>query len=336
MVYQQRLLLMPLTNIVKPVLLICTLLLSACERPTQPLQQFEHAVEGAFAAEISQNGDYSIISSIHHGISLWDNRNNKLLFNWHHRNSQSNDVFIVRLSANNSVALTASRNEFALWDTQTGKSLGFYQVSDSPIRDIQVSSNGQFVAYGQVNGKIVHINLANGRRIEAPLHTEKVNSIDMSRNGRYVLSGGNDHQAYLWDTASAQVLQEFAFKQRVSMVRLEGNGRFAFVADNQKASQIWDLSTGKLVSTLIYQSRQSIFSSVRFIKDGKYLLTGSASKHLTLWETKTGLAKQHWIVTPRKETRPKTAVVYSATLWNDSAIASESSAGFLEVWPLQL
>ena len=325
---------MPLANTLKTILLTSCLFLTACEQYSQPTQQYEHAVQGAFAAELSQNGDYSLTSSIHHGISLWDNRHNKLLFNWYHHQGQNNDVFIVRLSSNNSVALSASRDEFALWDTKTGKSLGFYQVSDSSIRDIQLSENGQFVVYGQVNGKLVHINLRTGRRLEAPLHREKINSIDMSSNGRYVLSGGNDHQAFLWDTDSAQVIQQFEFTQRISMVRLEKNGRFAFIADNQKASQIWDLETGKLKSTLIYRARQSIFSSVRFIKDGNYLLTGNGTKKVVLWDTKTGLAKQDWTVTPRKETRPKTAVVYSATLWSDSAIVTESSAGLLEIWPL--
>ena len=312
--------------------LLCILILTACGQP--PSQQFEHAIDGAFSADISQNGDYSLISSIHHGLSLWDNRHNQLRFNWHHRNAQSNDVFIVRLSANNSVALSASRHEFALWDTKTGQSLGFYSVSESPIRDIQLSNNGDFVVYGQVNGKLVHINLKTGRRLEIPLHRDKVNSIDMSANGRYVLSGGNDHKAFLWDTQAHKIIQQFNFKERISMVRLETNGRYAFIADTLNASQIWDLETGKLMSSLRYTARQSIFSSVRFIKNGAYLLTGKASGKVQLWETKSGKKQQEWAVTPIKETRPKTAVVYSATLWSDSEIATESSAGLLEIWPL--
>ena len=73
---------------------------------------------------------------------------------------------------------------------------------------------------------------------------------------------------------------------------------------------------------------------MRFIKDGQYLLTGNATKSVVLWDTNTGLKKQSWMVTPRKETRPETAVVYSTALWNDAAIATESSAGLLEIWPL--
>jgi len=314
--------------------LFCITLLSACVQSDTPLQQYEHAVEGAFAAEISQNGDLSITSSIHHGLSLWDNRNNKLLYRWQHHNAESNDIYIVRISANNHYALSASRHEFALWDIKTGQSVGFYQVNDSAIRDIQLSENGRYVLYGQVNGKVVHIDLQTGRRLEMPIHTEKVNSVDLSANGLYALSGGNDHRAFLWNTKSAQIIQQFNFKHRVSMVRLEEQGRYAFVADNQKSSQIWDLKTGKQHSTLIYSARQSIFSSVRFINDGKQLLTGNGTKTVRLWDVDSGLSLQNWTITPRKETRPKTAVVYSATLWDDDKIATESSAGFLEIWPV--
>ncbi|MCP4324429.1 MAG: hypothetical protein GY951_03880 [Psychromonas sp.] len=317
------------------LLLPCLTFVLSCSQSDTPLQQYEHAVEGAFAAEISQNGDYSITSSIHHGLGLWDNRNNKLLYQWQHHNAENNDIYIVRLSANNSYALSASRSEFAIWDIKTGKSVGFYQVSDSPIRDIRISANGRYVLYGQVNGKVVHIDLQTGRRLEMPIHTEKVNSVDLSANGLYALSGGNDHRAFLWNTKTAQIIQQYNFKNRVSMVKLEDKGRYAFVADNQKSSQIWDIAKGELHSTLIYTARQSIFSSVRFIDNGKMLLTGNGTKTVRLWNVDSGLSEQSWQVTPRKETRPKTAVVYSATLWDGDKIATESSAGFLEIWPIK-
>ncbi|WP_354623621.1 hypothetical protein [Psychromonas sp. MME2] len=316
-------------------LILVMIFVTACNRSDTPLQQYEHAVEGAFAAEISQNGDFSIISSKHHGLSLWNNRENKLLFQWQHHNANDNDIYIVRLSANNSHALSASRDEFAIWDMQTGKSLGFYKVSDSAIRDIRISANGRYVLYGQVNGKVVHIDLQTGRRLEMPIHTEKVNSVDLSANGLYALTGGNDKRAFLWNTKTAQIIKEFNFSQRVSMVKLEDEGRYAFIADTQKASQIWDLQTGKLQSSLQYTARQSIFSSLRFINEGKQLLTGNASQRLQIWDVKSGQSQQSWQVSVGEESRPKTAVVFSATLWNDHQIASESSAGNLEIWPLQ-
>ncbi|KPU83351.1 hypothetical protein JI57_01650 [Psychromonas sp. PRT-SC03] len=326
---------MQLNLSVKTLLLLLSLsFLLSCSQSDTPLKQYEHALKGTFAAEISQNGDYSIISTISHGIRLWDNRNNQLLYNWRHGDISDNAIYIVRISANNHYALSASTHEFAIWDIKTGHSVGFYKVTDSPIRDIQISENGRYVLYGQVNGKLVHIDLKTGRRLEMPIHTEKINSIDMSANGLYALSGGNDHRAFLWNTKTAQVIQKFDFKNRVSTVRLEPTGRYAFISDTQKSAQIWDLKTGKLHSTLIFSARQSIFSSVRFIDNGKYLLTGNGTKMLRLWNVDTGLMMQQWMVSARKDTRPKTAVVYSATLWDANNIASESSAGLLEIWPM--
>ncbi|MEI6897420.1 MAG: hypothetical protein V5786_08050 [Psychromonas sp.] len=320
----------------KLIFLLSSIVLAfSCSQSDTPLQQYEHAIQGAFAAEISNNGDYSIISSIHHGLSFWDNRQNKLLYQWQHHDAQSNDIYIVRISANNSFALSANRHEFAIWDIKTGRSVGFYNVTDSAIRDIQLSANGRYVLYGQVNGKVVHIDLQTGRRLEMPIHSEKVNSVDLSANGLYALSGGNDHRAFLWNTKTAQIIQQFNFKNRVSMVKLEPQGRYAFVADNQKASQIWNIQSGELHSSLIYTARQSIFSSVRFIGNGQYLVTGNGTKTVRLWDVDSGLSLQSWRVTPRKETRPKTAVVYSATLWDGDHIATESSAGFLEIWPIK-
>jgi len=310
-------------------------ILVACTQSDQPSQQYKHAVEGAFAAEISQNGAYSIVSSIHHGISYWDNRAHKLLYQWQHNKQLNNDVFIVRISADNSCALSAIKDEFVVWNTQTGKETGFYQVSESPIRDIQLSANGRYILYAQVNSKVVHIDLKTGRRLEMPIHHDKVNSVDLSANGLYALSAGNDHQAFLWNTQTAEVLQKFSFKHRISTVKLEKSGRYAFIGYTQKPAQIWDIQTKQLHSQLIYSACQSIFSSLRFVNNGQQILTGNGTKKATLWDVDSGLAVQKWRVTSRKDTRPSTAVVYSATLWGDNQIATESSAGFLEIWPIK-
>ncbi|MCK5818339.1 MAG: hypothetical protein KAH18_03615 [Psychromonas sp.] len=319
----------------KIIFIISIVLLGACSQSDIPNQQHEHSIKGSIAAEISQNGDYSIISSIRHGLSFWDNRTHKILYQWQHNKKINNNVFILRISADNSRVLSATRHEFALWNTKTGKSVGFYKVTESPIQDIQLSASGRYVLYGQGNGKLVHIDLKTGRRLEMPIHTGKINSVDLSGNGRYALSGGNDHHAFLWNTKTAQIIQQFHFKHRVSMVRLEENGRFAFIADTQKASQIWNLKTGKLQSTLIYNARQSIFSTVRFIDNGEHLLTGAPNRKITLWDANSGRSLQSWKVTGRKNSRLKTAVVFSATRWDKNNIASESSAGLFEIWAIK-
>ncbi len=310
---------------------ISAILLTACSGEQLSATKVEHAVEGAYAADISADGQYSVISSIHHGISLWDNKKNALKYQWSHQGSEQNQVFLTRFSDDASHVVTASSDEFAIWDVATGEAKGFYKIPESNIRDIAISSQARYVLYGLADGKAVHIDLNTGRRIEFLGHTEKINAVDMSANGHYALTGGNDYTAYFWDTRTAQVLHRFNHPSRVTMVKLEREGKFLFTADNQKQANIWDMRSGQAISRLDYIARQEIFSSVRFVNQGKYLLTGSPSRMLALWDSKTGKQLQKWRVSPRKNSRPKSAVVYSATMV-DGQILSESSAGLLETW----
>ena len=99
---------------------------------------------------------------------------------------------------------------------------------------------------------------------------------------------------------------------------------------------ILDLTTGKRISSLQFTSRQEIFSTARFSENGRYLVTGAPTRKLTLWDVKTGNETKKWLVTARKNSRPSSAVVYSAAfINNDSQIVSESSAGYSEVWDIR-
>ncbi len=316
------------------LLLLCSALLLGCSEGTKPLQKYEHAIEGSFAGELSRDGKYSLVSSIHHGLSLWNNQTNEVIYQWSHQGAERNDVYIARISDASTHAVTATRNNFVVWNIKTGQAEGFYSVNESPIRDIAISSNGRFVLYGLVSGKVVHLDIDTGRRLEFLGHTEKINAVDMSANGHFALTGGNDYSAYLWDTRTGQVIYRFSHPSRVTMLKLERTGKYAFTADSKKQAQVWDLKTGKAISRLKYIHRQEIFSTARFVNDGKWLLTGSPARLLMLWDTQTGELKQKWKVSARKYSRPKSAVIYSASLLNPKQIITESSSGYVEVWPI--
>jgi WD40 repeat protein len=310
------------------------MVLTACE-PTskQPVSRQLHAVEGAYAAFISHDASLSIVSTIHHGISLWDLKKNALLFNWYQQqDSADNLVLATVISADNQFSLTASRTNFALWNNTTGQSEGYWKISESNIRDIALSNQGRHILIGQSNGKVVHITLSSGRRLEFLGHSEKINSVDMLPNGRVAISGGNDFIAYVWDTKSGQVIYRFNHPSRVTKVALDPKGRYAFTADSKKMATIWDLKTGKAISSLQYSNRQEVFSSVRFSDDGTQLLTGAPSRKVSVWDIATGRRLSYWRVTPRDDMRPAGAVVYSAAFSDNGTVITESSSGYAETW----
>ena len=315
---------------------MCSLL--ACQPSSkQPIERWQHAVEGAYAANISNDGKLSVVSSIHHGISLWDIEKNALMYNWsQQQDNADNLVLAADIADNNSHVLIASRTNFSLWNTKSGESEGYWQIDDSTIRDIALANDGQYILIGKSDGKVVHLSPQSGRRIEFLGHQEKINSVDMLPNGRIALSGSNDFVAYVWDTQSGQVIYRFNHPSRVTMVALDPKGRFAFTADSKKSANIWDLTTGQLISQLQYTNRQEVFSAVRFSPDGKYLATGAPSRKISIWQIDSGKRLTSWRVTPRDDIRPAGAVVYSVAFSDNSHILSESSSGFAELWPIDL
>ncbi len=311
-------------------------MLSACQpNKTSPIQRWQHAVEGSYAGEISRDGRYSVVSSIHHGISVWDLKTNDRKYNWaQEQTSSDNLVLAIDISDNASHVVTANRSDFALWNLENGKSEGYWKVRDSNIRDIAVSNQGNFVLIGKSSGTVVHVAIDTGRRLEFLGHSEKINSVDMLPNGRVAMSGGNDFIAYVWDSQSGQVIYQFNHTSRVSKVALDPQGRYAFSADSMRAAHIWDLKTGKLVTTLKGTKRHEVFSSVRFSSDGKTLITGAATRKVSVWDIETGKRTAHWYVTAKEAKRPTGAVVYSVAFGDNNTLLTESSSGYAESWPM--
>lgn len=312
--------------------LLLVLLVSSCSDSSNvPLSSWQHAEGGSYAAAISADASISVVSSINDGLTVWDLRSNKSLYNWSHQGDGNNTVANIHIAADNSYVVTSDREAFALWNLDNGEPEGFWRIDEASIRDIAVSNQGRGILVGRNNGKVMFFEPKTGRRLEFLGHTEKINSVDISPNGYYALTGGNDYVAYLWDTRSGQVIHRFTHPSRVTKVSLDDKGRYAFTADSKRQARIWDIQTGEEVSNLYYLARQRIFSTAVFSDDGKYLLTGSPAQRMNLWSVETGDEEQEWRVTPR-DTTPKSALVFSVGFYADGQIVSESSSGLAEVW----
>lgn len=311
-------------------------LITSCGPTGQtPIKRWQHAAEGSYAGAISRDAKYSVVSSIYHGISVWDLTNNIRKYDWsQEQTSSDNLVLAIDISDNSSHVLTANRQHFALWNLDNGKSEGYWQVRESTIRDIAIANHGNYLLIGKGNGTVVHVAVDNGRRLEFLGHSEKINSVDMLPNGRVAMSGANDFIAYVWDSQSGQVIYQFNHTSRVSKVALDPKGRYAFSADSMKAAHIWDLKTGKLVSSLKGTKRHEVFSSVSFSDDGKTLITGAATRKVSVWDITSGERTAHWFVTPKEAKRPSGAVVYSVAFGDNNTLLTESSSGYAESWPM--
>ncbi|TMO03621.1 hypothetical protein [Pseudoalteromonas sp. S558] len=313
------------------IIFSCFLVIACSDKKQHAIASYEHAAKGAFSSTLSNDGKYSLISSINHGVALWDNQQNALKYQWFQQQAEDSLVYAVAIAFDNSVAVTAEKTTFAVWDITTGKNKGYYKIQKASIRDIAISNQGRSVLYGRSDGVVVFINLETGRRIEFLGHQDKVNTVDLSPNGRFALSGSNDYVAYFWNTLTGQVIHRFNHPTRVTQVTLDPQGRYAFTADSMAQANVWKLTTGDLVSKLKYIARQKIFTAVRFNEQGTLLATGSPNKRVDLWQIPSGEKIQTWQVTPREGSKPKSAVVLDVTFTdNGKSLLTESSSGIAE------
>ena len=318
----------------KVAVFILALGLTGCEKPTPPVESVRHAAVGLFDASISRDGRFAVVASVNHGAAYWDLSENKLLFQWNHGSSEDS-IYTTAIAPDNRVAATADSKSFVLWDTQTGKSKGFWEV-ENKIRDIALANNGRHLALALRGQRILYINMGTGRRLEMSGHVDVVNSVSLSANGRYLLSGANDYRAIFWDLKQVKPIFIWEHKNRVTLVALSDNGEYAFSSGVSSDAYIWKLKTGDRHVRLAQQKREYSFSAATFSRDARYLLTGSAGRHLILWDVETGLALDRWVVSKRDVGKPTGAIVYGLGFSEDNLhVLSESSSGFGEKWLIE-
>lgn len=316
------------------LLFVVIAMLNGCFFFNQEVQRWELEPEGSTSFGLSRDGRFALIYSQQHQLVFWDLTENKKLAELGPQDPQSSPVSLIRLSDNGRFAVTATQNNFAVWDLGWSQAEGLWSISDGQIRDIDIASNGERVLLGLSNGKAIYVDLVSGRRLEFLAHREKVNSVALAPNGRYALTGGNDYAAYLWDTQSGQILRKFEHEQRVNRVALQRDGKLAFTSDGGNQSIIWDLQTGEKQAELSSFSRQLIFSSARFSDDGSQLVTGTPSSRVEVWNTNSGKKSATFEVEPRKDARPPRAVVYDAAFDGQQRVISATSAGIAQAWKL--
>lgn len=316
-------------------LYLVTWLVACTDDHNIPNNAVRHATDSAYAANISHDGQYSLVSSIHHGLSLWENPSNAVKYHWSHHDNHDNLVLITSISPNNSHAISADLHNFVLWDIQSGQSAAYINIHQARIRDVALSNHGKQILIGMSDGKALLIDTMTGRRLEFIGHQEKVNSVDISDNGQWALTGSNDYSAFLWDTKSAQIVHRFNHPSRVTKVVFDHGRRYLFTADSRQQAQVWDILSGKPISRLRHGWRQFIVTAARFSQNGQYLVTGSPTRRLVLWDVATGKPIQTWTVAAKSDRRSPSSVIHSvAFINNDSQILTESSSGLAEVWDI--
>lgn len=325
-------------SILNPIFsIIVMLLLNGCFFfSDKEAQQWVINPQGVDAAALSRNGRFVLSYSKDQSLILWDLFENSQLAVLGQQDDKNTAIKWIRWSDNGRYAITASDNNFVIWDLGVSQALGLWSISDGQILSVDIANNGQQVLLGLSNHKAIYIDIATERRIEFLAHQARVNSVALSANGRFALSAGNDDQAYLWNTQSGKIQRTFAHRHNIMKVALQRDGERAFTSDIADGHFIWDLHNGERLSQLDISNKVQQFSNARFSDDGKQLITTTNSGKLTLWNTQNGERLQTWNTQPQIASKPLLTTIYDAAFISQQRIVSANASGIIQAWMTKL
>ncbi len=310
------------------ILCICSLL--GCQPAAEKV--FSVTKDSSYSASLSEDGQLALVSTASNGVQLWDLNKQALKFRWQHGSdaqSTDNNVFDTALSSNAQYAATLTADSLAIWDVNTGKSIGWWSLPAS-AQSVAIANNAQTLV-GLVDGSVMSF-APQKSLIKFLGHQERVSSVSISANGQLALSGSNDGSVILWQAQTGQPVHQWQLESRIGKVTLSQNGQLSFASDITGNGAIYYSDSGEVLSTLAINRRQMTFSSARFIQQDKILVTGSPSKEIILWQTQTGKKLANRQIQLTKNSQNRGAVVYSIASDAQQQIVSISNQGLVESW----
>lgn len=315
------------------LIILSCVLISGCEESPKPVATWQHAAVGMLDASLSDDGRYALVSSVNHQAGYWDLQANELLFQWRHNDNPEDGIIATDISPDGTRAITADNRTFVIWNTSNGQAYGYWEAP-AQIAAVAISDKGRFVLLGLRNGKVIHISMETGRRLEFTAHrVEPIASVDLSPNGLWAFSGASDGRAILWNTQTAQPRFIFEHDTRVTLVRLQRQGQLAFTAGTRGNAILWDLSNGTEITRLQLKPREYVTTAVAFSADGSKLVTGAPDRDIVLWSTRNGAKLAAWQAKTREVSRPVGAIVWAVAFDKDGQhIVTEASSGYGQKW----
>lgn len=164
------------------------------------------------------------------------------------------------------------------------------------VRAVAYSPDGMLAVTGAFDHTLRLWDISAGRQIhQLKGHTGAVYSVVFSPDGKYVLSGSGDMTIRLWDVSTGAEVKKFVAGETssINIVRSVGfspDGRQILTAisgsEEYAGIRLWNVATGKEV--IRFKTKIRSMQSAVFAPSGKYVLSGSADRIISLWNPVNG------------------------------------------------
>jgi WD40 repeat protein len=310
----------------KPLtLLICLLLLSACDLTDKPEKTTSLAQNGVFSANLSEH--YALTGTLTGHAELWELKPKSLIHKWQHTDD-NNGVIALDISSREEYAVTAEKNSIAWWRINDGTLLSVWSLPD--IFSVSISPDGQFALVGLAD-KAIYLALQYGKTQYAFKHEDIVLATDLSDSGRYAVTGSEDNTAKLWDLSTGELAHSWQHDNKLATVAISHDDKYVLTNAALSLTRLWKVSTGKLYKQI--GPKRVTLSSVSFSGNDKYLLAGHVSQRIELWSLRTGKLVKFWRPKKTEKWRPTAATILAlGFVSKDKKFYSIATNGYLQRW----
>ena len=307
--------------------------LSACgEQRFAPTQSLEVAAVGLYSAALSDDGQFAIAGSVHHGISAWRVGDQERLYNWSHKEKNHTTMIAADFSPDNQWAITADTHSIALWQLATGASDRFW-AAPGEILSVALAKNGASALLGMSDHTAVLFDIRRGGILRTLHHNNRVRSVALSNDTTLAVTGSEDYTAITWDLKTGKPLARIEHEDDVQLVALSGDGSLVLSMSKYDKAIVWHARSGELMGQLPLKAeslkRGLRFTSARFSADNTMLVTGRPDQIVTLWSLPQLKPIRSWRVPKRKAWKPTGAAILDVSFAEGNKLLAAASSGFV-------
>ncbi len=190
---------------------------------------------------------------------------------------------------------------------------------------VAYSNNGQFIATGGLDSKIILWNTHTREKIrEFGGMRNFALSLTFSKDDKMLIAGSKDRRVHVWDVKSGQSVNSLRdHRNDVTSVIVSPDNKFIASASKDRTVKIWNLQNGELINTL--SGHNGDVMSIDYDRYGAKIVSGGADGKIKIWDAGSGRleksfdAHEGWI----------RAVAFSPT---GNHIASGGDDNTIKIW----
>ncbi len=197
-------------------------------------------------------------------------------------NSKS-DLGRVAVSRDGRRILTAGPDGAGrIWDAATGKELFALKSGTAALHFAEFSSDGKLALTGGADKKARVWNAETGALLRTfDTHNATVRTGVFTTDSGLVLTAGDDKTALMWKADTGEIVQRFDNQQAgaIQGAAVSPDGKRVLTASENGTVGLWEVTPGQTARFLkSIPTGQELVSSVAFLPDGKWAVTGGRDR----------------------------------------------------------